>query len=827
MRLLNRLQSQRQSNPIRHDDAVALIQAAESTPLNDVDRATLHALVHDGQSQFDSEHTRNKLVALLACPNVAVLAEAQRAEANDGVVQASEGAHLVALAGQTPGQQFTLASVMIGSRMSPDARRSLSAQLPHASEMVDAVSSSVDRGMGEALASLAGKDPIDSQQWSKALVAGTSDLDNRAATVEYDDARAFMGKHFSRFANDAGGRMLVYAEVASQRRAQGKSGIPSGVLAPKLDASPYQDATMSLALADALMRPGVVDAKAFTAALYAGTKDPDSRAAGVEYDDARTFVSRNGGRLSEPATASMVVYAEHASAARAKGKTSLDADKLQDALQASPYQDASMGLALADLLMQPGPISKDALVDAIAKGAADQDGRAAGPELDDVMACVQRNQHRFSEDAMGAVVVYAAAAGRARQQGRGLSLQKLVDAMRTSPLQDASVGQAMAELLLTPSPIGKDALLDALQTGMGDQDGRGATAEFDDVVHVLQQFGDRFSDDAKCALGVLAEHASNARGRGRTGLNTRAVVDAMRHAPYQDASMTAALSDLLMTPGTLTKQQLVDAVAQGASDKDGRGATAEFDDVLTCLQRNTSRFAPDAVAAIVGYAAVAGEARARGRTGANTTAVVDAMTRSTLQDASLALAMAGRLVQPTKVTGADLADVVRQGASDQDGRAATVEFDDTATVMQTFASRFADDAQAALVVFAEQASAARAAGRSGLDVGKLADSMAQSPYRDASMSKALSTLVMQPGVLSQTAFVDAVVGGWKDQDGQATKTEFDDVTAFVQRNRSRLSPGALAAYDAYAQTVDDVQTRGLRFSTSSTVKAMRDASEAA
>ncbi|MFZ5472195.1 MAG: hypothetical protein ACOZIN_22415 [Myxococcota bacterium] len=334
--------------------------------------------------------------------------------------------------------------------------------------------------------------------------------------------------------------------------------------------------------------------------------------------------------------------------------------------------------------------------------------------------------------------------------------------------------------------------------------------------------------------------------------------------PWQrDAGAEGALNLLYARnrgPGSISGQEMLQAILQGTADLDGQAAGSEFETFKSFVNWDGSRsgeqlLSPEAKQVFSIYAKYAEAARARGESGISpgdfqrmTTemqAAAPALSFPTgpngpgptgpfipnfpgsfgydprgpfmppMGGDAGALAALNQLARqntlPGSVSGQEMTETILKATRDLDGQAAGAEYEDIKRFAVHNWHLLSPEAKEAFSVYQQAAEAARARGTTSIDVRsyrKMAKDMravSTPKYQDAGAGAALRQLAAKnkrAGSISGKELADAIVKATKDRDGQAAGRELADIKKFAAENSHLLSPAAkrvLAAYEKHAQ----------------------------
>ncbi|MCA3015237.1 MAG: hypothetical protein INH41_22845 [Myxococcaceae bacterium] len=488
---------------------------------------------------------------------------------------------------------------------------------------------------------------ISGREMTEAIIKGTADLDNQAAGTEFAAFQKLVREHPKLLSPEAKQAFAVYERHARAAQARGQTGIPMGDYLRmqrelRAVAGPvFQDrsaATQLEALARQNTRPGSISGKEMVDAIIQGTADRDNQAAGKEYADIAKFVRENEPLLSPEAKAAFAVYESHARAAQARGQTGIDLRdfaRMEQQLQVvgrPRYTDASAAQALGALAegnKQPGSISGSEMADAIVRATRDRDNQAAGREFADISKFVKENEQLLSPEAKRAFGVYEKYAKAAQARGQtGITVfdsarmnteLRMVSAPR---YEDASTAKALSALAAgnrQPGSISGLELSNAIFNGVKDLDGKAATAEFRDIAKFVRENEQLLSPEARRVFQAYESAVKKDASLSLPELLTlKATMDRVGQPTFQDRSAAAAIKDLAAknrAPGSISANEMRDAILRGTRDPDAQAAGKEFADFAKFVKENEQLLSPGARKVFAAYEKAAKAAQSKGQTG--------------------------------------------------------------------------------------------------------------------------------------------------------------------------------------------------------------------
>ena len=653
-----------------------------------------------------------------------------------------------------------------------------------------------DASMGASLNALAAgnKEPgsISGAELTQAILRGAADLDNQAAGAEFRDVAKFVRENAQLLSPEAKKAFAVYQQYAAAAQAKGQTGIDAkdfarmGMQMQRVGAPIYGDKSAAqalTALAAGNKTPGSISGREMEQAIINGTRDLDNQAAGTEFKDISKFVKENAQLLSPQAKATFAIYEKYAKAAQAKGQTGLNAsDTWRMNLEMKqlntpffPMQNAASALAS---LGMGGAVSPQQV------GAGLQNG------LDQL-------QNTFGQ--LGSLI--PGGPGFLGAQG-----------------QLAQLGAALAEGALDQIAQGMVDALNNVFTNLG-----GNPTSEKDPLHLgealadfQQQIHDIFNPPKKPVPG-------------NTGIVPPWLRPPNPFIQRPDASATAAVSELLKNnpkPGSISGQEMTEAIIKGTADLDNQAAGKEFAVFQKMVKEHGNLLSPEAKAAYAVYEKHARSAQAKGQTG------IDLGDYSRMQlemraasgpkyaDAGAGAelkALAANNKEPGSISGKEMVDAIIKGTVDLDGQAAGAEFKDISKFVKENEQLLSPEAKKAFAVYENAAKAAKSKGQTGIGGNewiKMTTDMnraAQPGFQDASASSAIKGLMAgnkTPGSISATEMRDAILRGTRDLDNQAAGKEFADFAKFAKENAQLLSPQAQKVFAAYEKAAKAAQAKG-------------------
>ena len=729
--------------------------------------------------------------------------------------------------------------------------------------------------------SISGKEMMD------AIIKGTQDLDGKAATTEFKDIQKFVKENEQLLSPEAKAAFAVYEKTVSHAK-NGQIGLKDfmkmqGEMA-KVATPKYGDASMGASLNELAKnnkQPGSISGQELANALLNGARDYDGQAAGAEFRDAAKFMKENAQLLSPEAKAAFAVYQKYAAAAQAKGQAGIDPkDFARMSLEmqragAPRYGDQSTAQALNALAAgntKPGSISGKEMETAILNGTKDLDGQAAGKEFADIAKFVKENGQLLSPQAKATFAIYEKYAKAAQAKGQtGIP----VGEFQKMQLEMSNLNKPHFPVLTPAAQVGT-----ANQAGaVGQQMGAAIQNALDQIASQFGQFGSILPGapqlpGIEAALSGMAEQLMNSIGEKlvaslneafikMSGLPTSEKdplnlsealgqfkkdmhelfkfppgVDVVKTPspmgplpmPYpKDASAEGAVKELLANnkkPGSISGQEMTEAIIKGTSDLDNHAAGPEFAAFKKMVSEHPELLSPEAKKAFAVYEQHARANQAKGSTGIplgeymKMQTEMRAVSGPVYQDQT-----AGQQLQelakgntkPGSISGKEMADAIIHGTMDKDGQAAGKEYADIKKFVTENEQLLSPEAKKAFAVYEAHVKSAQAKGQSGIDVRDFArmevqlQNVGRPAYQDAGAAKTLNALAAgnkAPGSISGNEMSDAIMQATRDLDNQAAGKEFADISKFVKENEQLLSPEAKRAFAVYERHAKAAQAKG-------------------
>jgi predicted nucleotidyltransferase len=659
------------------------------------------------------------------------------------------------------------------------------------------------------------KGPVNGDQLAAAIQQGVGDLDGKAATEEYKMFADWAKRNDARLSPEAKQVMDIYKKFAEQAQKKGQTGIPLGDFKKMIkEMKDVKDVSVASQLSKLDKNKGPINGDQMADAIRRGTADRDGKAASDEYKQFADWAKQNEKKLSPEAKQVLDVYKKYAEAAQAKGQSGIPDGEYRKMLkEMNNVRDSSTTSALKDLDKTKGPINGDQMAEAIKKGVEDKDGKGASDEYKQFADWAKKNEKRLSPEAKQVLEVYTKYAKAAQAKGQAgipdAEFQKMVKEMNS--VQDASVAAALSGLDKNKGPITGDQMAAAIKKGTQDKDGKGATDEFKQFADWAKKNEAKLSPEAKQVLDVYKKYAEAAQAKGQAGIpdaDFKKMVKEMNNV--RDAGATAALAELDKAKGPINGDQMAEAIKKGIEDKDGKGASDEYKQFADWAKKNEKRLSPEAKQVLETYTKYAKAAQAKGQAGipdAEFQKMVKEM--NSITDAGAASVLAGLDKNKGPINGDQMAEAIKKGVEDKDGKAATDEYKQFADWAKKNESRLSPEAKQVLDVYKKYAEAAQAKGSSGItdaDFQKMVKEM--NSVQDASVTSTLAELDKSKGPVNGDQMAEAIKKGVEDLDGKAATDEYKQFADWAQKNQARLSPEAKQVLDVYKKYAEAAQGKG-------------------
>jgi hypothetical protein len=244
---------------------------------------------------------------------------------------------------------------------------------------------------------------------------------------------------------------------------------------------------------------------------------------------------------------------------------------------------------------------------------------------------VKENEQLLSPEAKRAFGVYEKYAKSA--QAKGQTGIPLFDSVRMNAemrqvgapqYQDASAAKALNALAAgnkQPGSISGQEMSNAIFNGVKDLDGKAATTEFRDIAKFLKENEQLLSPEAKRVFQTYENAVKKDPSLSLGDLfKLKASMDKVGQPGFQDSSAGAAIKDLAAknrTPGSISPNEMRDAILRGTRDPDSQAAGKEFADFSKFVKENEQLLSPGAKKVFAAYEKAAKAAQAKGETGLN------------------------------------------------------------------------------------------------------------------------------------------------------------------------------------------------------------------
>ncbi|QSQ21644.1 hypothetical protein JY651_41830 [Pyxidicoccus parkwayensis] len=381
--------------------------------------------------------------------------------------------------------------------------------------------------------------------------------------------------------------------------------------------------------------------------------------------------------------------------------------------------DLSAMVELGKLDQTKGPVTGEQMADAIQNGTADLDGQAASGEYRAFAEWAQKNAGRLTPEAKQVMDIYSKYAAQAQARGEtGISQadsQKMQAEM--AKVGDQGAKRALSKLDKLPSPISGRDMARAIESGVKDKDNN-TQAEVDAFRDWAKKNGSKLSPEAKDVLAAFEKHAGKAMAHGDKDLSRREWADLkkeFRHINSSDASARHALEKLDKEHGSISGEDMLDAIKEGVSDTDGHSTTSELREFQNWARKNKDRLTPEAKQVLETYEKFAKKAGPEGLSQGQ----FDQMTKEmgkfkTFHDDSMRNALETLDVKNGRISAKDLTAAIKTGAGDLDGQAAGVEFADLQKWARDNYSRLGPDARKVLDIYEKYATRSMSSGSTGI-----------------------------------------------------------------------------------------------------------------
>jgi predicted nucleotidyltransferase len=561
---------------------------------------------------------------------------------------------------------------------------------------------------------------------------------------------------------------------------------------------------------------GPVNGDQLAAAIQQGVGDLDGKAATEEYKMFADWAKRNDARLSPEAKQVMDIYKKFAEQAQKKGQTGIPLGDFKKMIkEMKDVKDVSVASQLSKLDKNKGPINGDQMADAIRRGTADRDGKAASDEYKQFADWAKQNEKKLSPEAKQVLDVYKKYAEAAQAKGQSgipdSEYRKMLKEMNN--VRDSSTTSALKDLDKTKGPINGDQMAEAIKKGVEDKDGKGASDEYKQFADWAKKNEKRLSPEAKQVLEVYTKYAKAAQAKGQAGIPDAEFQKMVKEMnSVQDASVAAALSGLDKNKGPITGDQMAAAIKKGTQDKDGKGATDEFKQFADWAKKNESRLSPEAKQVLDVYKKYAEAAQAKGSSGI-TDADFQKMVKemNSVQDASVTSTLAELDKSKGPVNGDQMAEAIKKGVEDLDGKAATDEYKQFADWAQKNQARLSPEAKQVLDVYKKYAEAAQGKGQKGITDADFQNMVKEmNAITDSGAAAAIAELdgAKAKGQITPEQLTAAIKKGTEDLDGKAATDEYKQFADWAKQNEGKLTPEAKKVLDVYKKYAEAAQAKG-------------------
>jgi hypothetical protein len=377
--------------------------------------------------------------------------------------------------------------------------------------------------------------------------------------------------------------------------------------------------------------------------------------------------------------------------------------------------DLSALVELGKLDQTRGPIGAEQLAEAIKTGTADLDGQMASGEFRAFSEWARKNASRLTPEARQVMDIYAKYAAQAQASGTGgmtaADSARMFEEM--AKVGDQGAKRELARLDRLPSPISARDMARAIERGARDADGQ-TKAEVAAFREWAQKNADKLSPEAKEVVSLFEKHAGKALADGDKDLSRsewRQMLKAFRDVG--DVSAKKSLEKLDKEHGPVSGEDMLEAIKEGISDKDGNAATSELREFQQWARKNQDRLTPEAREVLKTYEKYA-------KSGPLTQAKLDEMLKEmgqfkTFRDDTMRAALEKLDVKNGRISAKDLTRAIKEGAGDGDGQAAGVEFADLQKWVRDNYSRLGPDARKVLDIYERYATDAMSKGRTGIE----------------------------------------------------------------------------------------------------------------
>jgi hypothetical protein len=264
-------------------------------------------------------------------------------------------------------------------------------------------------------------------------------------------------------------------------------------------------------------------------------------------------------------------------------------------------------------------------------------------------------------------------------------------------------------------PVTGEGMMDAIERGLADFDGKGAAKEFNQFAQWAHKNASRLTPEANQVLGLYAKHARKAQAKGESDIPLRdffKMLGEMKGVKgVKEGSVPAELARLDGLQGPISGDQMADAIRHGSKASEGAEAADEFHLFNDWANKNAHRMTPEARRMLETYGKVTGAA------GANVPESERSMTKQSMpqvRDLRTSMALLELSLQPGRVSGRDMLGAIRRSMGDMDGKSVTDEYKLIADWARANPAKLSPEAERVMDIYTRFNDAARARGRSGI-----------------------------------------------------------------------------------------------------------------
>jgi hypothetical protein len=371
-----------------------------------------------------------------------------------------------------------------------------------------------------------------------------------------------------------------------------------------------------------------------------------------------------------------------------------------------------------------GPISAEQLTQAIENGTADLDGQAAGGEYRAFANWAQQNGARLSPEARQVMDIYSKYAAQAQARGQSGIPQgeynKMLAEMKNVSCGcsgDQSAKSAVAQLDRMPSPISGDDFARIIRQGVGDRDGN-LGVEAKAIREWVGKNYHKLSDEACQVMEKFNGAVDKATWSGQKDIapgDWKKLLSDFREINSGDLSAPKATEKLTKENGPISGEDMLAAIKEGISDKDGKSTTSELREFQKWARENPHRLTPEARQVLQTYEKHARKAGPEGMTQRELDSMFKEMGKfKTFRDNTMRDALEKLDDKAGKISGKDLANAIKTGAGDFDGQAAGAEFADMMKWARQNRDRLTPEARQVLDIYSKYATRNAAHGNKGI-----------------------------------------------------------------------------------------------------------------